>query len=346
MTKRKNPSSLVHNQKIDHTETYSKLTGTMSESMRNVFVQLAIDEARYPDVTTVPAAEGRKIFDAKHARWNRIDTNRFDIEKFEIPPDPLASITNGPIPAVRIQLAGVETKGTLLYLHGGGWTFGGIESFIGIMSHLAERTHFTVLGIDYALAPEFPFPRSLDDCTWAWRWLRSQDQSVGPWFVAGDSSGANLALAMMADLRNLNQVLPKGAALVYGAYCGEGGSESQVRFGQGQFGLTTARMAWFLNNYAPSAVPESARPRLFPIEADLHDLPPLLVIAAELDPLRDDSVKLATKLRQTNTPVEFRQVAGVIHNFLHWSEVLPEAATVLDDIAAFMLSHAQPWQSD
>ena len=342
MSTRKTPSGSVQDQKNACTATCSQQTGTMSESMRNVFVQLAIDEAKYPDVTTVPAEEGRKIFNAKHARWNRIDASRFDIEKFEIPPDPRSGLANGPIPAVRIQLAGVETKGKLLYLHGGGWTFGSIESFMGIMSHLAERTHFAVFGIDYALAPEFPFPGSLDDCIWAWCWHRSQDQSESPWFVAGDSSGANLALSMMVDLRNRNQILPKGAALVYGAYCGEGGSESQVRFGQGQFGLTTVRMAWFLNNYAPSAVPESARPRLFPIEADLNDLPPLLVIAAELDPLRDDSVKLATKLRQTNTPVEFRQVAGVIHNFLHWSEVLPEAATVLDDIAAFVLSHAQP----
>lgn len=342
MTKRNNPSNLADNQIIDQTAAHSQQTGTMSESMRNVFVLLAVDEAKYPDVTTVPAAEGRKIFDAKHARWNRIDTRLFDIEKFEIPPNPLAGRSSAPIPAACIQLAGIETKGRLLYLHGGGWTFGGIESFMGIMSRLAERTHFAVLGIDYALAPEFPFPSSLDDCTWAWRWLTSQGSSEGPWFVAGDSSGANLALAMMADLRNSNQSLPKAAALVYGAYCGEEGSESQILFGQGQFGLTTARMAWFLNNYAPSAVPESARPRLFPIEADLHDLPPLLVVAAELDPLRDDSVKLAKKLSQTNTPVEFRQVAGVIHNFLHWSEVLPEAATVLDDIAAFMLSRGQP----
>jgi len=310
--------------------------------MRNVFVRLAIDEAKYPDVTTVPATEGRKIFDTKHARWNRIDTRRFDIEKFEIPPNPLSQLASGPIPAVRIQPTGIEAKGNLLYIHGGGWTFGGIDSFMGIMSRLAERTQFAVLGIDYALAPEFPFPFGLNDCTWAWRWLRSQDQSEHPWFIAGDSSGANLALAMMVDLRDLNQPLPEGAALVYGAYCGEGGSESQILFGQGQFGLTTARMAWFLNNYAPSHVPESARPRLFPIEADLNDLPPLLVVAAELDPLRDDSTKLVKKLMQTNTAFEFRQVAGVIHNFMHWSEALPEAATVLDDIATFVQTRRQP----
>ena len=312
----------------------------MSETMRNVFVQLAVEEANYPDVTTIPPAEGRAIFDERHARWNRIETHRFDIERFEIPQNPFSRLPTRPIPTVCIQPKGVEPRGKLFYVHGGGWTFGGLDSFIGIMSRLAERTGFAVYGIDYALAPEFPFPCGLNDCTWAWRWLRGHDTSGLPWFVAGDSSGANLALAMMLDLRSLDEKLPEGAALVYGVYCGEEGTESQRLFGQGQFGLTTTRMAWFLNHYRAGGVPESARSRMFPIEADLQDLPPLLLIAAELDPLRDDSIRLAKELAKTNTPFEFRQIPGVIHNFLHWSDVLPEAAATLDSIAAFIQSRS------
>jgi len=308
----------------------------MSDAMRNVFVQLAREEANYPNVTTLSPAEGRKIFEQRHARWNRIDAQRFAIERFEIPQNPFSRHPTRPIPAVRIQTVNTESKGKLLYIHGGGWTFGSTDSFMGIMSRLAERTGFAVFGVDYALAPEFPFPCGLNDCTWAWRWLRGQDTSGQPWFVAGDSSGANLALAMMLDLRSLDELQPQGAALVYGVYCGEEGKESHRLFGQGQFGLTTERMAWFLDNYRPAELPEFARPRLFPVEADLHDLPPLLLIAAELDPLRDDSIKLARKLALTNTPFEFSQVAGVIHNFLHWSDALPEAVATLDNIAAFM----------
>lgn len=312
----------------------------MSDAMRNVFVQLAREEVDYPNVTTVPPAEGRKIFEQRHARWNRIDAARFDIERFEIPRNPFSRHPTQPMPAVRVQTSGTEAKGKLLYIHGGGWTFGSVDSFMGIMSRLAERSGFAVYGFDYALAPEFPFPCGLNDCTWAWRWLRGQDTSGLPWFVAGDSSGANLALAMMLDLRSLDELLPQGAALVYGVYCGEEGKESHRLFGQGQFGLTTERMAWFLDNYRAEGLPEFARPRLFPVEADLHDLPPLLLVAAELDPLRDDSIKLARKLAQTNTPFEFRQVAGVIHNFLHWSDALPEAIATLDNIAAFMQSRS------
>lgn len=314
-------------------------TGRMSDAMRDVFVQLAREEVTYPNVTTVTPEEGRKIFEQRHARWNRIDADRFDIKRFEIPSNPLARHPTRPIRAARIEVAGTDPKGRLLYIHGGGWTFGSIDSSMGIMSRLAERTGFAVYGIDYALAPEFPFPCGLGDCTWSWRWLRGQDMSGLPWFVAGDSSGANLALSMMIDLRSLDELLPQGAALVYGVYCGEEGKESHHLYGRGQFGLTTERMAWFLNNYRPAQVPESALPRLFPIEADLRDLPPLLIVTAELDPLRDDSIKLARKLAQTNTPFEFRQVPGVIHNFLHWSEALPEAAATLDDIAAFVRTH-------
>ena len=99
------------------------------------------------------------------------------------------------------------------------------------------------------------------------------------------------------------------------------------------------RMLWFLNNYRANGVKDCDRWRLFPAEAELHDLPPLLIIAAGLDPLRDDSVALAAKLAPTNTVFEFSQVDGVIHNFLHWSEALPEAAATLDQIASFLGSH-------
>lgn len=310
----------------------------MSGPMRDLFVRMSIDEAKFPDVTTLPAEEGRKIFEKRHARWNRIDTSRYDIEHFEIPRNPFSRHPSQPIPAVRIQMAQTEARGRLLYLHGGGWTFGSLASFMGIMARLAERTGFAVYGIEYALAPERPFPYGLNDCTWAWRWLRGQDTSGLHWLVAGDSSGANLALAMMLDLRSLDELLPDGAALIYGAYSDARETESQRLFGQGAFGLTTARMTWFRNNYQAGGIPDFARQRMFPVEADLHNLPPLLIVAAELDPLRDDSVLLARKLAQTNTPFEFRQVPGVIHNFLHWSEALPEAVATLDAIAAFMQS--------
>jgi len=311
----------------------------MSATMRSLFVQMSIDEGALPDVTTLPAEEGRKIFEKRHARWNRIETSRYDIEHFAIPQNPFSRHPSQPIPAVRIQTAQTEARGKLLYLHGGGWTFGSIPSFMGIMAQLAGRTGFAVHGIEYALAPERPFPYGLNDCTWAWRWLRSQDSRGAPWFVAGDSSGANLALAMMLDLRSLDEFLPAGAALVYGCYGDTTETESQRLFGQGAYGLTTARMNWFKNNYQAGGISDFARQRIFPVEADLHDLPPLFLVAAELDPLRDDSIQLARKLAQTNTPFEFKQVPGVTHNFLHWSDALPEASEALDTIARFMQSH-------
>ena len=318
--------------------TKSPAAERMSKDRRRVFEQMLLDDAGLPDVTTLPAPEGRQIFDRRHARWNRIEAARFAIEHFDIPPNPFARQASRPISGVCIQPAGSKVKGRLLYFHGGGWTFGGIDSFMGIMSRLAERTGFAVYGIDYALAPEHPFPAGLSDCTWAWRWLRGQDCSGKSWFLAGDSSGANLALALLIDLRDLDELQPDGAALIYGVYSDDAQMESQRLFGKGDFGLSTARMDWFLRNYLSGGFAQSARPRIFPLEADLHDLPPLLVIAAELDPLRDDSINLVRKLAQTNTPFEFRQASGVIHGFLHMSDVLPEAGAALDDIATSIQS--------
>ncbi len=101
--------------------------------------------------------------------------------------------------------------GTILHLHGGGWVFGNIRTHHGAMARLAERSGCTVIGIDYALAPEAPFPQGLNDCAWAWRWLRAHEPARGPWLVAGDSAGANLALSLMLDLRHAGEPLPDAA---------------------------------------------------------------------------------------------------------------------------------------
>lgn len=310
----------------------------MSESMREVFAYIAADEAGFADPVTLPPADGRKQFVARSRKWNQIDARRFAIERFVIPANPLARTEGRDVPAVRVKTAGSQPAASVLYLHGGGWTFGSPETHLGTMSRIADLSGCEVVGIDYALAPEAPFPAGLNECTWSWRWLQAQENSHNtqrPWFLAGDSSGANLALAMMLDLRQIGEALPDAAAFINGAFIEESNSESHRLFGGGDFGLSTARMAWFWNNYHAAGYPEFARTRMFPTEADLNGLPPLLVIAAGLDPLRDDSVKLVKTLAGTSTPFEFRQHAGVIHGFIQMYDRLPEARQAIGEVAAF-----------
>ncbi|MEP7084914.1 MAG: alpha/beta hydrolase fold domain-containing protein, partial [Betaproteobacteria bacterium] len=321
----------------------------MSSSMAAIFKRLQDEDGHLPNLLELPLPRARIQFEQINARWNRIDRRHYAIERFSIP---------GPmhdLPAVRIARKGdgrKGRKGTVLYLHGGGWVFGTTATHLahlGAMAQLAEQSGLTVIGIDYALAPEAPFPAGLNDCAWAWRWLNTQKEALGlagPWFVAGDSSGANLALALLLDLRNVGEPLPDAALLFYGVYAPDHTTESHRSCGQGQFGLTTEKMDWYRSRYLSGKRIDPLDHRVSPGYADLSGLPPLFINAAGLDPLRDDSVHLAQRLAEAGVAFEFRVYKGVNHGFMQMSRELPEAMTAFKDAATFMHSFAPARMED
>ncbi len=306
------------------------------------------EDAALPDITTLPLDQARAQFERVNERWNRIDREAFDITEFEIPAMPRPGRAAGQgLRAVRVahRARHQAGAGTLLHLHGGGWVFGSNRTHLGAMARLAEATGCSVVGIDYGLAPDAPFPHGLADCTWAWRWLRAQAAAGGdaqagaPWYVAGDSAGANLALALMLDLRRDCEPLPDAALLFYGVYDADHGTDSHRRNGDGRFGLSTAKMAWYRGHYLSGAHQDPQDPRVSPLRARLSGLPPLLVTGAELDPLYDDSVRLAQRLSETDTPFEFRRYAGMNHGFMQLGAELPAARRAFEDAAAFLRAH-------
>ncbi|MDR3435325.1 alpha/beta hydrolase fold domain-containing protein [Telmatospirillum sp.] len=314
------------------------LPSQMSPSMEAVFTRIQAEDRHLPEITRLAPAEAKQQFIRCNERWNRIDARRFEIEHFDIPNNPLGRTSAPALPAMRIVSKDrpPSSVGTILHVHGGGWTFGCNQTHLGAMARLAELTGCAVIGLDYSLAPEGPFPAGLNDCGWGWRWLRARASDSGPWFFAGDSSGANLALAMLLDLRNLGEIMPNAALLFYGVYSPEDSTESHQLFGQGEFGLTTEKMAWYWKQYLSGAHRNPLDPRVSPLLADLSGLPPLLVTAAGLDPLRDDSVRLAQRLLKANSPFEFKVYEGVLHGFMQMSGILPEAMTAFQDAAAFV----------
>jgi len=310
----------------------------MSPSMEALYTRVQAEDRHLPDPTRIPINDARQQFIGSHERWNRIDKSRFDIEYFDIPNNPLGRTSASALGMMRIASKDRMTgaAGTIFHIHGGGWTFGCNQTHLGAMARLADLTGCAVIGLDYSLAPEAPFPAGLNDCSWGWRWLRAKAADQGPWFFAGDSSGANLALAMLLDLRNLSEIMPDAALLFYGAYSTDTATESHQLFGQGEFGLTTEKMAWYWKNYLCGPHHNALDPRISPLFAELSGLPPLLVTAAGLDPLRDDSVRLAQRLLKTNTTFEFKVYEGVLHGFMQMSDALPEAMTAFQDAAAFV----------
>lgn len=315
----------------------------MSPDMEKIQQQLKQEDGHLPNVMDMPLDAARKQFNQVNIRWNQIDASAFTIEHFNIAsPFARADIPTG-IESVRIVHKGNHGKaGVILHLHGGGWVFGNNQTHLGAMARLAELTGCTVIGINYGLAPEAPFPAGLNDCTWAWRWLRAQyAHETGPWYVAGDSAGAAMALSMMIDLRHTGEALPDAALLFYGVYSADHTTQSHRLCGQGNFGLSTEKMAWYRAHYLADGRYAEMHPRVSPLVADLHGLPPMLITAAGLDPLRDDSVELVKRLTDAGGTFEFKVYEGVLHGFMQMSSVLPEAMQAFEDAALYLKARKQ-----
>jgi acetyl esterase len=215
----------------------------------------------------------------------------------------------------------------VLYLHGGGWVVGSLETHDPLCRALANAAHAVLVSVAYRLGPEHAFPAAVEDAETALRWVRTRAGDVGGdpdrVALAGDSAGGNLATVVARHARDAGEPAPRFQALVYPATDARMDSGSYRELEDG-FGLSRADMAYAYENYAPGAHPED--PDLSPLCADdLSNLPPALVITAELDPLRDEGEAYAARLREAGVTVEQRRVEGAIHGFFRMLAVTPLA---------------------
>lgn len=221
--------------------------------------------------------------------------------------------------AARLYKGG--SAGTLLYIHGGGWTGGSIALNHRACRLLARTSGWDVVSIAYRLAPGHPFPAGLDDCRAALRWLRPQAGRIA---IGGASAGGNLALAT---------ALADGAdalLLFYPVTGADFDTDSYRQYAEG-FGLTRARMAELFDLYDPTGT-HRADPLLTPLNSDLTGLPTTHIIAAECDVLADDSRALAAKMPQASLHIE----PGVTHGFINRGRLIPAADRCLSQAAHFL----------
>jgi acetyl esterase len=228
-------------------------------------------------------------------------------------------LINLPSGRARVRLYDPGTAGpapTVVLLHGGGWVMGSLDTYDGFARQIAKRSGLRCLSVDYALAPEYPFPAPLNDCVAAIRWAMSEGTELGidPQRVVlvGDSAGANLALAACLALRESGSRQARGAALLYGGYSLDFDTASQRAYGSGAYFLGTAEMERYWNDYLPD---QTARRNLLavPMLADLTGLPPLYIAACEFDPLLNDSQRLADRAKAAGVDCELRIWKGMVH---------------------------------
>jgi len=250
----------------------------------------------------------------------------------------------GPI-AARLYDPGTEDPSpAIIYLHGGGWVLCDLDTHDGVCRELALRSGLKLVSLDYRLAPEHPFPAPVEDGVAAVRWLAAhgRDWGIDPgrMVIAGDSAGANMALATLLALRDAGEQPLRGAALVYGVFAPDHDTPSHLAYGaDSRYFLSTAEMEWFWGHYVPAGT-DRRTPLAAPLYADLSGLPPLYLTAAEYDCLRSDTEQLAYRLAVAGQPHEYRLWRGMIHACLHMAGTVEAMGPELDRLAGFLRRQA------
>ncbi|GAB2887477.1 alpha/beta hydrolase [Uliginosibacterium flavum] len=246
----------------------------------------------------------------------------------------------GALPARLYRPAGTSPETVLpvmLWLHGGGWVLGDLESYDPWCRALANACGIAVLALDYRLAPEHQFPAGVDDAWFALKWLASAAAGLqldaAQVTVGGDSAGGTLAAVLCLMARDAGGPAIAQQLLIYPAtdLLTEFGSARQ--YGAGHF-LERETMLWFQHNYFAREL-EKHDWRASPMLAASHaGLPPALVITAECDPLADDGAAYAAKLVASGVAARHLQFEGMVHGFVTMFKLFVEARMALDEIAA------------
>jgi acetyl esterase len=275
----------------------------------------AMRAAPVPEPWTLPLQQARANAAAGSVGWNH-----------PVPEAERRDIVLGGVPC-RVLLPPQRSPGVILMAHGGGWTFGSPDSHDRFARLLARAAGLTLVMPEYRLAPEHAAPAAIEDMVAVAQALPGLAEAAGPMVLAGDSAGANIALAVA-----LSPGAPRATllSLYYGCFAPDFDTLSHRTCGDGSFGLSTARMRWFWENWLGTV----RDPRAMPGHAELAGLPRTHLVAAGLDCLRDDSILLAGRLAAAGVPFRLDVVPGVMHGFLQMTRELRPAREAIDLIGA------------
>lgn len=233
----------------------------------------------------------------------------------------------------------------VLYLHGGGYVVGSLDSHDAVCRRLAAVSGHAVLAPAYRLAPEHPFPTAVHDSLDAANWLAEQGPSLeidtGAVFFAGDSVGATLATVLAITAVEQPQALalkPRGQLLFYPVTDASRERNSHTQYDEGYL-LETDTLRWFYRHYAGQT---EARHdwRMSPLLAHPHrPIAPALVSLAQYDPLHDEGLAYAEHLRTLGTEVTLNVEAGLTHDFLRMGGITERAHAIYAAVAAWLAEH-------
>ena len=258
--------------------------------------------------------------------------------QFELPEDAVfEQVGAGGVSAEWISTPGVSEDRVVMYLHGGGYMIGSMRTHRSPLSYLSRVSYARVLGLNYRLAPEHPFPAAVEDSVAAYRWLLAEGISPNRIAIGGDSCGGGLTIATLVALKYFGDPLP-AAGISHSGWTDLAHT--------GDTFLTKAEVdplidKEMLEGMAAAYLGDRSRttPLASPYYADLRGLPPLLVQVGTAEVLLDDSVRFADRAKEAGVDVTLEVWDDMPHVWQAFASFLPEAREALEHCGQFVLKH-------
>ncbi|HEY1851214.1 MAG TPA: alpha/beta hydrolase [Candidatus Binataceae bacterium] len=248
------------------------------------------------------------------------------------------AVSAGGVPAEWIVPPNAANDRVILYLHGGGYVMGSINTHRAMIARIARASEAKALALNYRMAPEDPFPTAVDDATAAYRWLLAQGYKPGKIVISGDSAGGGLTLATLLALRDAGIPLPAAAVPISPWADLEGtGASIQTRAAADPM-VDKAGLLRMAQMYAGDSDPKN--PLISPIYADYKGLPPMLIQVGDAEILLDDSTRVAERARAAGIKVELEAWPEMFHVWHVFAKILPEGQQAIDRIGEYVRAHA------
>jgi epsilon-lactone hydrolase len=247
------------------------------------------------------------------------------------------SIMVGDIPAEWVHPIRYSKDHALLYLHGGSYTMGSPALHRDLVHRIARRSGMSAVAIDYRLAPEHPYPAALEDAVFAYHWLLEQGVAPENVAIAGDSAGGGLTLALLMYLRDHGDPLPAAAALLAPWTDLTMSTDSDRELEAIDAQITMHGLLESADAYRGEH--DAAEPLISPLFGDLHNLPPLLILAGTDEMLVDDSILFAEKANQAEVDVTLQIREHMGHVYPAFAMIIPEGRQAIRFAGTFIRRH-------
>lgn len=246
-------------------------------------------------------------------------------------------VSAGGVDAEWVCAPGAADDRYVLYLHGGGYVIGSVKTHRDLMARISRAAKAKVLGLNYRLAPEHPFPAAVDDAVAGYKWLLAQGAKPSRIAIGGDSAGGGLTAATLVAIKDQKLPTPAAGVLLSPWADMEGIGDSMKTRAQADPVVQKEGLVGMAQAYLQGKDPKT--PLAAPIYADLKGLPPLLIQVGDAETLLDDSNRLNDRAKAAGVQTKLEVWPEMIHVWQLFASFLPEGQQAIEGIGKFVIEH-------